>query len=256
MKPQPALAKPPAPPVERKPEPPKTAARRRERIFYTGLAVAIAITIVAGFARTYYLRPLFDATSLPPLLHLHGAIFSAWLAVYVAQTVLVAANRTRVHRRLGMAGAGLAAAMVVVGVVTAVIRAKQGAAPPGIDPLVFLVVPLGDMLVFATLVAAGISSRRRPDVHKRLMALAMVSILSAAIARLPYVLDGGPLAFFGGTDLFVAACAIYDVVALGRVHRATLWGGLLIVVSQPARLLLGSTTAWMAFATWVTSWAG
>jgi hypothetical protein len=46
------------------------------------------------------------------------------------------------------------------------------------------------------------------------------------------------------------------VVALGRVHRATLWGGLLIVVSQPARLLLGSTTAWMAFATWVTSWAG
>ena len=44
--------------------------KRRERLFYTGMAVAVVITVFAGFARTYFLRPYFDARPLLPLLHL------------------------------------------------------------------------------------------------------------------------------------------------------------------------------------------
>jgi hypothetical protein len=108
------------------------------------------------------------------------------------------------------------------------------------------------MLVFPILVGAGFYFRRRPDVHKRLMLLATISILSAAVARLPYVLSGGPLAFFGLTDLFVLPVVIYDLISRGRVHRATVWGGLLIIVSQPLRLILGGTHAWITFAAWLT----
>jgi hypothetical protein len=231
--------------------------RRRERLFYTGMAVAFVITVFAGFARTYYLRPYFNTPSLTPLLHLHGVVFTSWLLLLLAQTTLVAAKRTDIHRRLGMFGALIAALMVFIGAATAIIRAKIVEVPPGSpSPLAFLTIPLGDMLIFAILVGAGFYFRRRADVHKRLMLLATIAILPAATARLPFafIQQIGPLAFFGLADLFIVACLLYDLAARGRLHRATVWGGLLIVISHPLRLLVGNTQAWLAFAAWLTRW--
>ena len=231
--------------------------RRRERVFYTGMAAAFLVVVFAGFARTYYLRPYFSPTPLPRLLHLHGIVFSAWIVLLVAQTALVAAKRTATHRRLGVAGAVLAALVVLVGSATAIIRAKIVEVPPdSASPLVFLTIPLGDMLVFALLAGAGLYFRRRLDVHKRLMLLATVAILPAAVARLPFdfIQQYGPLAFFGLPDLFVVVCLVYDLATRGRFHRATVLGGLLLVASHPLRLVVGNTRAWLSFAEWLTSW--
>ncbi|MDQ2921316.1 MAG: hypothetical protein M3R52_06875 [Acidobacteriota bacterium] len=235
---------------------PAITRRRRERWFYLCMSIAVVITVFAGFAPTYYLRPLFTSKPLMPLLHLHGFVFTSWLVLFLVQTTLVAAHRTDIHRRLGIVGGVIAALMVLVGVSTAIIRAKQGATlPGGPSSLIFLVVPLGDMLVFPILVGAGFYFRRRPDVHKRLMLLATISILGAAIARLPFaILQAGPPAFFGLTDVFVVACLLYDLITLKRIHRATALGALLIVASQPLRLIIGGTNAWLTFATWLTHW--
>jgi hypothetical protein len=231
--------------------------RRRERWFYISMSIAAVFTVFAGFAPTYYLRPYFNTTPLIPLLHLHGLVFTSWLTLFLIQTTLVAAHRTDIHRRLGILGGVIATLMILIGVSTAVIRASQGATPvAGVSPLSFLVIPLGDMFVFAILVGAGFYYRRRPDVHKRLMLLATISILAAAIARLPFaIMRAGPPAFFGLTDLFVVACILYDLITLRRVHRATAIAALLIIASQPLRLLIGGTHAWIAFATWLTNLA-
>ena len=229
------------------------SSRRLERVFFTSMAAAMAITVFAGFARTYYLKPLFGTPQLTPLLHLHGIVFTSWILLFITQTTLVAGNRTRVHRRLGIVGAVIATLMVIIGTGTAIYRAASGPTQlTGPDPLVFLVVPLGDMLLFSTLVVAGFYFRRRPDVHKRMMLFATVAILPAAVARLPGVVQYGPLAFFGLADLFIVACLAYDLVVRRRVHRATVLGGLLIIVSQPLRLMIGGTGAWLTFATWLT----
>ncbi|HZE63656.1 MAG TPA: hypothetical protein VE056_07235 [Pyrinomonadaceae bacterium] len=231
--------------------------RRRERWFYISMAIAAVITVFAGFSRTYYLRPYFITAPLMPLLHLHGLVFTSWLALFLIQTTLVAAHRTDIHRRLGILGGVIAGLMILIGPSTAVIRASQGATPvPGVSPLSFLVVPLGDMFVFAILVGAGFYYRRRAAVHKRLMLLATISILAAAIARLPFaIMQAGPPAFFGITDVFVVACLLYDLITLKRIHRATALAALLIVASQPLRLMLGGTHAWLAFAGWLTNLA-
>lgn len=231
--------------------------RRRERWFYISMSIAAVITVFAGFAPTYYLRPYFNTAPLMPLLHVHGIVFTSWLVLFLIQTTLVAAHRTDIHRRLGILGGVIATLMILIGTSTAVIRASQGATPvPGVSSLSFLVVPLGDMFVFAILVGAGFYYRRRPDVHKRLMLLATVSILAAAIARLPFaIMQAGPPAFFGFTDLFVVACILYDLVTLKRVHRATALAALLIIASQPLRLMLAGTHVWLAFAGWLTSLA-
>ena len=231
--------------------------KRRERVFYSGMAMAIAITVFAGFSRTWFLRPYFPQVQpLIPLLVLHGLIFTSWIALFVAQTTLVVTKRTRTHMRLGIAGGVLAASMIIVGSITAIVRAKGPSPVPDVNPLRFLTIPLGDMLVFGILIGAAFYYRRRVDIHKRLMLLATIGILPAAIARLPlaFVAQYGPLAFFGLADLFILPCLVFDFITRGRPHRATILAGLLIIGSHPLRLMLGGTHAWLVFATWLTHW--
>jgi len=80
------------------------------------MSIAVVVTVFAGFAPTYYLRPRFTTTPLMPLLHLHGLVFTSWIALFLIQTTLVAAHRTDIHRRLGIAGGVIATLVVMVGV--------------------------------------------------------------------------------------------------------------------------------------------
>ena len=105
----------------------------------------------------------------------------------------------------------------------------------GDQALAFLTTPLFSMVVFATLVAAAIRLRRDPQTHKRLMLLATISILDAAIARLPFAfLRTSTWTFMAMTDVLVIAAILYDVASRRRVHPAYVWGGLLIVVGAGA----------------------
>jgi hypothetical protein len=225
-----------------------------DRMFYSGMAIAMALTVLIGFAPTYYLRFFFGkvtvtgATSLSVLAHLHGALFTAWVLLFIAQTTLVATHRVRLHKRLGVAAALLAASMTIVGAVTAIKSAARGAAPPGVDPLAFLAIPLGDMVLFPSFVAAALYWRRNKEAHKRLMLLAYISIIAAAVARLPCVLPLGPLGFFGIAFIFLVAGVTYDLFSRRRIHPAYLWGGALLVISVPVRLMISGTETWRGIA--------
>jgi hypothetical protein len=230
--------------------------RKAERIFYTAMSVLILITVFAGFSRTFFLRPYFQTEPLLPLLIAHGIIFSGWIVLFLTQTALVAARRTRLHMRLGIAGGLLASLMILIGTYTSLVRANGPSPIPGVNPLSFLTIPLGDMLLFGILVGTALYFRRRADTHKRLMLLATIAILPAAVARLPFafIQNGGPLMFFGLSDLFIVPLLVFDIITRGRPHRATLLGAAFIVISHPLRMIIGGTQAWLAFATWITQW--
>src|SRR5688500_7081982 len=153
---------------------------RSDRIFFTTMSLLLAAVVFAGFAPTYYLRSAYRAEPLARVFHVHGALFTAWILLLVAQTSLVAGRRVDLHRKLGVAGAVLAVLMVVAGYEAAMTAARRGFSLPGLPPpLVFLAVPLFDMIVFPTLVGAALLLRRSPAAHKRLMLLATVAILPA-----------------------------------------------------------------------------
>lgn len=235
------------------------AGAARDRLFYSAIAILMAATVFAGFARTYYLRALFGApvtisgaVTLSPLAQLHGAVFTLWVVLFIVQTRLVANRLTRVHQRLGIAGGVLGAIMVAVGTTTAITSAARGAAPPGADPLSFLIVPLGDMVLFTVFIGTALWRRRDREAHKRLMLLAYVSLMAAATARLPGLGAPNPFVFFGLAFLFVVAGVVYDWFSRGRVHRVYLWGGALLAVSVPARLILSESAAWRAVALFLT----
>lgn len=224
----------------------------RDGLFYAAMAVAMAATVFVGFAPTFFLKVFSDAPPLDPLLHLHGAAFAGWYALFFTQAALIANGRPDLHRRLGLAGFSLAAVMVPLGVAAAIHAIRTNHTPPGLDPRSFLVLPFFGIAVFATLAVAGFLMRSRPETHKRLMLLASVAMLDAPIARIPGVFAlGGPLASFGLQDLFVIAGVAYDFASRRRIHPAYLVGGFFILAMQPLRIVVSTTSWWLAVGDWL-----
>ncbi len=226
-----------------------------DRYFHAGMATAMVITVFVGFAPTFYLRAGFGSPPSTPLLQLHGILFSAWMLLFLTQTLLIANGNAALHRRLGVGGAMLAVTLLVVGVMTAITAAKLEHGPPGIDPVRFLAIPLTTIVVFAATVGAALYLRRRSEFHKRLMLVATIGIMTPAIARMLMQWDLGasapPLGFVL-TDLFFVPCLIVDKLRYGRIHPAFIWGIGLLMLSQIGRVLIMRTDTWMTIAQWLT----
>jgi len=177
--------------------------RNTDRLFFSGMALASALMLFLGFLPSYFNRSA-EFPPLTPLYQLHGAVFTAWIVLLVAQTALVAGRRTDIHRTLGVAGALLATVVFVVGVAVSVETLRRNGGPPGGDPRKFFAIPIGDIIVFAVLVGVAVLQRQQSDTHKRLMLLATISLLTAAVGRiLRQVGMGGAPGLFLGTDVFV-----------------------------------------------------
>jgi hypothetical protein len=148
--------------------------RRYDHLFFSAMALMMLATVFLGFAHTYYLAGVFHAP-LPSLtIHLHGAALSCWILLLVTQTSLVAAGRVDIHRQLGRAGFLLACLMVILGVLAATDSLIREAGPAGRDPKFFYIVPLTDMVIFATLVfspSASVPTPRRTSASSSLLQL-------------------------------------------------------------------------------------
>ena len=227
---------------------------RADRWFFSGTAVAQVALVVWGFSPSYYLRPASDLAPLSPLLHLHGALFSMWLVLLLAQVSLVATRRTPMHRKLGVFGGLLALAMLVAGYVAAVDAARRGSTLPGMTPLAFLIIPILGIVTFAVLAGAGLALRRAPDAHKRLMMLATAGgLVGAGVARIALFQPLGPAAFLGVPVVFALLLAAYDLATLRRVHGATLAGSGFIIAMEAAQMTAANGSAWLALAAWLTA---
>lgn len=231
---------------------------KEERAFFVGMGGAFVLFVLLGFGPSYFLRgrvtPYTPLFSLTPLIHFHALLFSSWVLLYVVQTALVATRRVGLHRRLGLAGALLAPLMVVVGTLTALHQAVRGSGPPSVPPLSWLAVPLFDMPAFAILVSLALRSRRKPQVHKRLMFIASVALMSAPVARipvpsfLPELVVNVALPDFG-----LLALAAWDVRSRGKLHPVTAMAGGLLVAIQILRFEIAATGPWLRFAGWAVS---
>ena len=90
-----------------------------ERLFFLIMAIVIAVTVIFGFT-VNAARMHWTFLSLPWHVHLHAVVFSSWIMLYVVQNWLIVRGSVRRHRQLGMIGAGIAAVMIVLGIVTTV----------------------------------------------------------------------------------------------------------------------------------------
>lgn len=230
--------------------------RRYDHLFFSGMAIALLLAVFLGFAQTYYLAGVFNAPLPSRILHFHGAAFSCWILLLVTQTSLVSAGRVDIHRRLGIAGFLLACLMVVLGVLAASDALAHRPSPSGIDPKIFYIVPITDMLIFSVLIAFAFRMRSNAAAHKRLIMIATVSLMIAAIARWPIAFSHrNPLRAALISWVFLLSLMAYDYWSTRKVHRATLYATVFLIFIQMVRFPIAHTSAWQSFATWAQSLA-
>ena len=226
---------------------------RTWRFFFVIMACAVAVTVFAGFAPTFYLRGSFVQTRpMSVLLHVHGVVFSAWISLFLIQTLLIARGSRRLHQRLGWVGAGIAGAMIIL-VTAAVIeelRRVNGFPPP---PLA-LALSAFDIVVFAGLVGAALYYRKRSDWHKRFMLSATIVLLGAPMFRaVIHAIGRGDMARVSivstlFVDAFFLPCFAYDLLTRRKIHPAYLIAFVLIVLDQVMQATVVTWPPWVSFA--------
>lgn len=224
--------------------------RQYDHLFFATMALIMLVMTVVGFGPTYYFAGVFRAPLPSTIIHIHGAVFSLWILLLVTQTSLVSAGRADIHRRLGIAGFVLACAMVVLGTMAATDSLVHERGPAGRDTQFFYIVPMSNMVIFAVLMFFAFRNRFTPAAHKRIIYVATASLLLAAVARWPIVNRNLMLGSFIIYSLLLIMMA-YDYWALRKVHRATLWASVFVVLVFVARIPIGKSAAWHSFAAWV-----
>ena len=236
------------------------AKRDTDHRLFLAAAILFPLIVIIGFAKSYYLKSVFDPSPLPSLLvHVHGLAMTAWVALFVTQVWLVRSHQVALHRKLGVAGVLLAVLVVVVGFFTAIAAAKNGSKgfPPNIPPLAFVAMPIFDLVMMVVLFGAAIALRHRPADHKRLMVLVALNLIAPALARVPVpsLIALGPLFFFGAPTLLALLALGYDRWQSGRMNRMFAIGAVLLIASYPLRLVVSGTETWMRFAGWLTGFS-
>ncbi len=192
-----------------------------DRKFFLIMAIAMAVTIAAGFSTQLAMgRSTFAA---PPLVHAHAIVFMGWVTLYVAQNALAATGSIALHRRLGWIGAGWVVAMVVLGFAVTIAMVRRGQVPFFFRPQQFLVFDPVTVITFAGLTAAAITMRRRTDWHRRLHYCAMSLLLGPAFGRLLPLPLLSPWAFeatFVALMMFPAIAILVERRRTAAIHPA------------------------------------
>jgi hypothetical protein len=256
---------------------PEVNRHQRKSRFYVGAAVFVILLNMAGF-----LPSLIDQSRrvAPPtwLVTAHGALAGAWLLFFLVQATLVATRRTAIHRRLGVAGAFIASAMIAVGSLTVIDLTRRGydlsgdlaraAFAPGSPPLpredfaAGMLPPLLGFANFGILTGLGLAFRRRPAVHKRLMVLALGVLVPTPLIHLSGHLIGRWPGLYGALNLAILivanalpfSVAVHDKVSDGRVHPISLWVPVLLIVETFGLIaVVMPSDGWRRLALWLVS---
>jgi len=164
-----------------------------ERIFFAAAGGFLFIIMLIGFQQFYLHGKAFPSHPMfPPLkalLMAHGIATTSWMTLFVIQTVLIVGNSVRIHMTLGLFGIALALAVVVLGSWTGVATARlePELIRGGLNRKQFLIVPITDMLKFGVFVTIAVWNRYRPQIHRPMMLLATLTMISAAVGRIPAI---------------------------------------------------------------------
>jgi hypothetical protein len=239
---------------------PRAVASSHARYFYFYMALSCIAVAFLGFAPTYWVPMATGSFPSMPVIHFHGMLFFAWTLYFAFQTWLAASGRVARHRTIGMIGVSLATAMTIFGFLAAVNAMKRSAALGLTDAgIAFVIVPLSGILFFAVVFSLAIANTRQPETHKRLMLLAGISILDAAVARwfLTFLAPAGPpgpppveitiipalVAY-----LLLVPAMIFDWRRQGRPHPVYIYGGIALLAVKLLNWPISVTPAWHVFA--------
>jgi hypothetical protein len=228
------------------------------RYFFPVAAITMLTIMVAGFY-PYYLRGegMAGRAISPPLATLvfvHGAAMTAWLMLFLVQSLLVPARRLRLHMKLGWGGVAVALVAAGSGFMLAVESVRHVPAIPfwGMAYRQFLLVMLIEVALFTLFVLAGVLFRTRPKIHKAMMLLASLSILAGATVRMPVLFpvfgEAGWVGIFGPIFTLGAVFVFVRSLLGGATDRWLATGYAVMVAVYIAACEFAVSNAWSMLA--------
>ena len=225
---------------------------RAERRFFFIMALLMAGTVVAGFSMNLAMgRSTFAS---PIVYHVHAAVFMSWLALYVSQNGLIAADNVRLHRRVGTIAFGLMPLMVVMGITMVVVSLRRTGGPFFFNQNEFLISNPGALLCFAGLVVAALRQRRCTGWHRRLMFVAMAGLTGPGLGRLlpmPLFIPHAWHVVIAASMVFPGIGMIADRRRFGRIHPAWFYGVGAYLAVQVLCYVVAYSPLGIGFTSWV-----
>lgn len=231
-----------------------------KRWFCTAFALSMMTVVGAGFLPSLAITSRRRAP-LSALAAVHGAIFFAWLILFLVQSRFIAGSQIKAHKRLGIAACCVAGLMIPIGYMTCMSMVRRGFDLSGDlhaerDPAYAVVFPLCDLFFFLALVIAAVAYRRRPDMHKRLMLFANIALMSAPLAH--FIGHVSWLAALPGSiimipiSLFLAAAVAREYITLKKVHPLTWTIAAGMLLFGPLRAgIIGPSGTWHRLVYWL-----
>jgi uncharacterized membrane protein YozB (DUF420 family) len=216
------------------------------------MSLLIAAVVIVGFGATIDARLLQAASPRPAIVYVHAVVFSAFVALFVVQSALIRARNVRWHRRLGLLGVALGGGMPVLGMATALSESQGSSDAPSLALLIF---QLNDLISFSIAFGLAVWWRQKPELHRRLMLLAVCFLASPAFGRFPpWLLPDNPLWFYAGVDLLILLGAVRDLLVQKSVHLVYVVGLPTALAAQLGALTIFRTAApaWTAIARGLT----
>jgi hypothetical protein len=237
-----------------------------ERIFFAAAGGFLFMMMLLGFQQFYLHGKAFpDHPIFPPLkglLTAHGVAMTCWMTLFVVQTLLVVNNHVRTHMLLGLFGIAIAACVLIFGswAAIATTRLEPELIRDGLNRRQFMIVPLSDMLKFGTFVTIAVWNRHRPDIHRPMMLLATLTMISAAAGRIPAIHN-----FYASTIwehwfgaffpklLIGAGFLLVNTMIARRINRWFAGGFTVLVLASLLIWQIAPTEAWERIARFLTN---
>jgi hypothetical protein len=231
--------------VARQPKDRRRPPPRKLHIFFIAFALIFSAIVLVGFSRTYFLPIAKGSLAKPLIVHVHGIFFFAWTGMLVAQSVLAATKRVRLHRTFGSFAGWLVLPMLVLGtIVAARDTVHDFKAGQGDGALSFFYGELADLAMFGLLAGGAMLLRTKPDYHKRWVVMGSLGLIGAAIGRIPELNMYGQSIFLG----LIASVAAYDLASRRAIHPATAIGAAVLLLIGLTEGPIGNTTLWLGIA--------
>ncbi len=236
-----------------------------DRWIYVFMAALLIVVTLTGFIPDSVMKVgMVEAGKrlpFPPVLHMHAVAMGSWLLLLLAQTSLMATGRRQGHQQLGMIAMVLAPAVVVIGIVLAPTMYRQlwfaAHAVPGVADaaqmadvairgnIALIQIQIG--LVFAVVVTLAVRARKYDSAtHKRLMVLAPIVAMPAAVDRISWLPSTMPVSPWS-PEIYILLLALpmfaWDLYRSGQIQRAyRIW--LALVLPTGALVIVLWNTAW------------
>ncbi len=243
-------------PEARRQLPPRVAPTKR--YFHSMAGVVMLVIAFVGF-QPFYLRGegMGGRTISPqllPLVLVHGVAMTAWVILFLVQSLLILTRNRRLHMKLGWGAIGVASVVTISGYMVAVQSVRPVPELPfwGMAYRQFLLVMLAEVTLFTLFALAGVLSRKRPDIHRAMMLLASLSILAGATVRMPILFpifgESGWMGIFGPIFTLGAVLLLFRSLLSRAFDRwfAAGYAAMIVLYVAASEFAVSDAWSWLA----------